>query len=468
MRTGQRIIKNIFSLTTAEIFSKGIGLITTAYLARVIEPQGFGIIGFATAFISYFGLLVNLGFDTLGTREIARDKGRTTRYVNNIISIRLIMALSGYAIFATVVSMLDKPHLVKSVLYITGLGLFANAFLLNWVFQGIERMGTIALRQILTSLLNLIGVLLLVHKPDDILWAVGVTVISNIVNTFWMGAIYIKHFGRIRLVFDLPFWKDMFVSAIPMAFSAFMIAIYYNMDIVMLSFIKTEVEVGYYSAAYKVLLLSLIPAGIILNAFFPQLSAANGNRERMISLMKRYSTAMFIISGFISLIGIVFAYNIINIIFGKEFYQSIILLQILMINTIFVYTNMTYGNPLLAWNKERTYTAAITWGGIGNIILNLVLIPPYGAIGAAIATVASEAIVFIGLSYLHYRFVQTLYLNCLIKVLLIVMACIGVAYFTQNSGINFIISFIVTTLIFCFLNLILKTVNIRELKGYLA
>lgn len=450
------------------MISKGVSLITIAYLARVIEPQGFGVIGFATAFLSYFGLLVNLGFDTLGTREVARDNDRIKKYVDNIITIRLIMAVAGYIIFAVIVSMLDKPQLVKSVLFITGLGLFANAFLLNWVFQGIERMEVIALRQILASLFNLLGVLLLVHNSDDLLWAVSVTVFSNIINTIWMGAVYVKHFGMPGFDFDLPFWKDMFRSALPLAFSSFMIAIYYNMDMVMLGFMRNETEVGYYSAAYKVLMLGLIPSGIILSSFFPQLSIANGNRNRTISLMKKYSTAMFIISGFISVIGIAYASDIINLIFGKEFYQSIILLQILMINTLFVYINTTYGNPLLAWDKERPYTFAIATGAISNIVLNFVFIPPYGALGAAIATVASEAIVFIGLSYLHYKSVQTLYLNSLVKVLLIVIASMGIAYLIQYSGINIIISFIVTTLIFCFFNLIFKTINLKELKEYLT
>lgn len=468
MTSARRIVKNIFSLATAELISKGVSIITVAYLARVIDPRGFGIIGFATAFISFFSLLINLGFDTVGTREIARDKDKIRKYVNGIITIRVIMAIFGYIAFAVIVSLLDKPALVKNVLFLTGLGLFANAFLLNWVFQGIEKMGVIALRQILTSLLNLLGVLLLVHNNEDLLWAVSVTVLSNVINTIWMGAVYVKHFGKIKFEFDLPLWKDMFRSALPLAFSSFMIAVYYNMDMVMLGFMRNEIEVGYYSAAYRILILTLIPSGIILSSFFPQLSIANGNKNRTILLMRKYSAAMFIISGFISFTGIAFASNIINAVFGKEFYQSVGLLQILMVNTLIVYINTTYGNPLLAWDKERPYTFAIATGAISNIILNFLLIPGYGALGAAIATVASEAVVLVGLAFFHYRSLQTLYLNSLVKVLFIVVASMGIANLIQNSGISMIISFIFTSLIFISFNLILRTVNLKELKEYLT
>lgn len=466
MTVAKRIIKNLFSLSAAEMISKGIGLITTAYLARVIEPQGFGIIGFAAAFISYFTLMVNLGFDTLGVREAARNKDNIVKYVNNIITIRLIMATIGYALLAGVISLLNKPLLVKSVLYITGLGLFTNALLLNWVFQGIERMEIIAIRQVFTSLSSLVGILLLVHNPDDVLWAVTVTVVSNAVNTILMSAIYIKSFGKIGLAFDVAFWKRMLAAALPMGFSAFMIAIYYNMDMVMLGFMRTETEVGYYSAAYKVLLLSLIPAGIILNVFFPQLSIANGNFSRMKFLMQKYSTAMFIVGAFLSVMGIAFANQIVNIIFGSGFHQSIFLLQILMIDTIFVYVNMTYGNPLLAWDRETVYMYAIMAGGFGNVILNFLLIPHYGATGAAIATLLSEAIVLGGVSYLHFKVSRSLYLANLSKILSIAVISLMIAHLMRSFGIDFIITSFSTVFGFCFFNLIFRTVNLRELRGY--
>lgn len=466
MIAAKKILKNLFSLSAAQIISKIIGLFTTAYLARVIRPQGFGMIGFAAAFVSYFSLMVNLGFDTLGVRETARNKDNIVKYVNNTITIRLLMATIGYALLAGVVSVLDKPLLVKNILYITGLGLFASAFFLNWVFQGIERMEIIAICQIFTSLLSLAGILLLVHNPDDVLWAVTAIVVSNAVNTFLMCAIYIKSFGKISLSFDAAIWKKMFAAALPMGFSAFMIAIYYNMDMVMLGFMRTETEVGYYSAAYKVLLLSLIPAGIILNVFFPQLSIANGNFSRMKFLMQKYSAAMFIVGAFLSVMGIAFADQIVNIIFGYGFRQSIFLLQILMIDTIFVYVNMTYGNPLLAWDRETFYMYAIMAGGFGNVILNLLLIPHYGATGAAIATVLSEVIVLGGVSHFHFKVSQSLYLVILIKILAIALISLMIAHLMRSFGIDFIITSFSTVFGFCCFNLIFRTVNLRELKSF--
>ncbi|MHB8336405.1 MAG: oligosaccharide flippase family protein [Ignavibacteriaceae bacterium] len=80
LRITNQIFKNLISLASAEVISKIIALITAAYLGRALKPEGFGILGFATAFVSYFLLMVNFGLDTYGTRETAKDKNLYTNF----------------------------------------------------------------------------------------------------------------------------------------------------------------------------------------------------------------------------------------------------------------------------------------------------------------------------------------------------------------------------------------------------
>ncbi len=80
LRITNQIFKNLISLASAEVISKIIALITAAYLGRILKPEGFGILGFATAFVSYFLLMVNFGLDTYGTRETAKDKNLYTNF----------------------------------------------------------------------------------------------------------------------------------------------------------------------------------------------------------------------------------------------------------------------------------------------------------------------------------------------------------------------------------------------------
>ena len=141
MKQSRKILKNMFSLTVAEALSKGIVFIYNAYLARVIMPEGFGIIGFATAYLMYFLLFVNLGFNTVGTREIAKSHSNTDKYVNSIITIRIIFSIIAYALLFFSTYALDKPMMVKYIIWISGINLFSNAILLDWVFYGNEKDG---------------------------------------------------------------------------------------------------------------------------------------------------------------------------------------------------------------------------------------------------------------------------------------------------------------------------------------
>ncbi|MFA6570695.1 MAG: oligosaccharide flippase family protein, partial [Bacteroidota bacterium] len=183
MKQSKKILKNLFSLSVAEAANKGIVFVYNAYLARVILPEGFGIIGFATAYLMYFLLFVNLGFNTVGAREIAKDHSRTNKLVNTILTLRTIIAFVAYAVLFLTAFLLDKPMMVKWVIWISGLNLFANAFLVDWVYHGNEKMEFLALRQVITSVLNLTGIILLVHQKDDVVIAMIVTVISTSLNT---------------------------------------------------------------------------------------------------------------------------------------------------------------------------------------------------------------------------------------------------------------------------------------------
>ena len=309
------------SLSLAEIANKGITLITTAYLARVISPEGYGIIGFATSFVAYFVFLVSLGFDTVGSRETAKPENSIPKYVNSILSIRFLLSVAAYAVLATIVILLDKPLMVKYVLLIAGLNIFSNALLLNWLFIGIEKMEIIALRQIITGLLNLAGVVIFVHGYADTITAMAVMAGSLALNTGWMLVYYIKKFGRIKFDFDLPFWKILFRSSIMIGMAFFIVVITNNLNMVMLGFMRTDYETGLYNAAYKLLLLSLVPSQVIQNAFFPNFSRMKAEDDRK-NIMEKYNLLLFFSGTFIAVFLIVFSDFVVETTFGEAYTES--------------------------------------------------------------------------------------------------------------------------------------------------
>lgn len=400
-----KIASNLFSLTSAETAKRLLGFFTLVYLGRVLDKNGFGIIGFATAFVSYFILIVNFGFSTYGTMEIAKDTSKISKFVNNIFSIRILLAIFLSLILILYLFFSEHSTVTKYVILITGLNLFTNAFALNWIFQAVEKMQYIAIRQVLSGLLGLIGVVIFVHSENDLLIAASILTLSALLGNIWFIPIYQKMFSKIKFEFSFPFWKELFRESFPLAFASIMIGIYYNLDMVMLGYMKPESDVGIYNAAYKVFLLGIIPFQLIFSAFFPQLSRVGlrANEEFKITI-KNY--AKFVLgSGIVSGIFILsFSERIILLVFGGSYLAAALPLSILAMNVIVVSLNVFLGNPMMAWGKQREYAIVIAFGAISNIILNFILIPKYSYIGAAFATLLSEVAVFIGLFYLFNKF----------------------------------------------------------------
>ncbi|NOX18870.1 MAG: oligosaccharide flippase family protein, partial [Chlorobi bacterium] len=267
MQNRKTILKNFFSLSGGELISKGIAFVTTIYLARVILPEGFGILGYATAFVSYFLLFIDFGFDTISVKKIANDNSVISKYVNNIISFRITLAVLVFLILSTVVYFLNETVLVKSALLLAGVNLFVQAITTEFVFQATERIKYLAIKVVLKNLLIMITVFAFVKEIDDVLFALIISFLSSLVMNLWLYAKYVKFGERFRWSFDNGFLRRLISESFPLIISSFMISIYYNLDMVMLGSIKTQTEVGIYNAAYKIFLIGLIPLGAIVKIF---------------------------------------------------------------------------------------------------------------------------------------------------------------------------------------------------------
>lgn len=466
MKTGKRILKNLASLSVAELAKNGIALVTTIYLARVISPEGFGIIGFSTSIIAYFVLVVNFGFDVVGSREIAKFPDRLNQYVNSVSTIRLFLSVASYIALTIVALAINKPDTVKYVLLIQGFNIFSNGMLLNWVFIGLEKMEVIAVRQVSVALLNLIGLLIFVHGYGDTIVAVVVMASSLALNTAWMLFYYIKNFGGIKARIDIPLWKELFKAAIPIGMSFFIVVIYNNLNMTMLGAMRTEGETGIYFAAYKILIFAIVPSQIIQSTFFPNLSRQEHLEDRD-RYMKKFTLLTYLSGSFVSFSFIVFAEHIVNIL-GDEYSESTGVLRIIMLTGFLMYSTITYSCPLNAWKKERQVMYSIAAGGVVNIVVNFLLIPKYGVYGAAVATLISELVVLSGLGWYMFKTQNKLYLKEMIKYTAISAAAVASAYLLLILNVNYIISAIVCIIAFVFINFVAKTITFSELRSYLG
>ena len=465
MRPAQKIIKNIFSLSLAEVAKNGIVFFYNAYLARVILPEGFGIIAFAGSFLLYFQLLVNLGFNTVGIREIAKSHENINKYVNNILTVRTILAVISFGLLGIITYFLDKPLEVKYVLLLSGFNLFSMALLTEWVYHGNERMEFLALRQVITSGLNLLGIVILVHSRNDVIIATVVTVASTALNTIWMMALYIKLYGKIKISFDFKLIKEITKSSIPIAFVNFFATILNTLNIIMLSIFRSDSETGMYNAAYKFLLLAVLPMAIIQNAFFPVLSRAETLEEKQ-RVTEKFSLLFFLMSSIVNIGFFTYSDLLMNTTFGNAYSTGTIIVQILMFTSMIMYISNTCTVPLVAWGKEKLVMYSVTAGGIVNIIINILLIPTYGTKGAAIGTIISESVVAMSLLTVFYKTTKRIYLIKFLKFSIYASLASYLGYYLSRHGLHISLSCGITLAVYVGLNLLFKSVDLKEIKGY--
>lgn len=462
-----KVIKNLFSLSVAEFFNKGIVFITNAYLARVILPQGNGMIGIANTINVYFLLFVTLGFNTVGTREIAKNNEQIPAYVNSIVTLRFLLAIVAFAAFTAFVMLYNLNDYTKLVVWICGFNLFSNAFLLDWVYQGIEKMEVIAIRQMVTGIVNLIGVLLLVHSINNTHIAMIVNVLATYINSFWMFALYLKNYKNFKFKLDGAILKPLIKSSINISFYTFFVTVLNTVNVLIINSYYNESVTGIYYAALKISLFAIIPSNIVQGAFFPILSKAQTLEDRR-QVMKKYSIIMYVLGIIVCVAIIYFSDFVVNVIYGSHFAAASVSLKVLMIAAIMIYINTSITPPLLAFNREKHVMIAIGIASCVCVAANLIMVPMFGPIGAAYSSVLTELSVAIGLSFSLYKCIQASYVKyLLILVLFAVIAC-TTAYFLYSIGLNIFIAIFLAVLIYAAIVIKSRIVGIDEFKTITA
>ncbi|MFC1914661.1 flippase [Chloroflexota bacterium] len=436
MNTAHRIIKNTGSLLISEVIGSLLTFTATVYIARVLGPGDFGKISFAIAIIFYFTLIADPGLSILGTRQVARDKEKIKDYVGSTLTLRLCLATIGFVLLLLVALFINKPLEIKYIIILYGLGLIPIGLSFAWVFRGVEKMEYIGLGRILTGVIYIVLVLSFFKSSEQLLLVPCFWVGSNLLAAGLLISIFVRSFGKPRLRFNLASWRSLLKQALPMGFAVIMGYIMLSIDTVMLGFMKSNEEVGYYNAAYKIIIFLSMMSASYSETIYPLASSYYQVSLDSLKRLLQFSTKLMSTLALpLAVGGTILARPIMNLIFGAKYDNGIIALQILIWATAVAMVRLAYSRGLLSSDRERRFARVVTAGAIVNIILNLILIPPLGFIGAAIATVAAETVVFLGF-YTEFRKVMEVPLARHLVKPLIASAIMSLFLYWGLDGLN--------------------------------
>ena len=401
----RRISKNIIALTTAEIISKILQFILFIYAARLLGKADFGKFSFALAFAMIAIIFADFGINTLLIREIARKKNLASKYFTNAFLTKAIFSILTFAATVFILSILSCPALTRNVVYIILMFTIISSFteLLYSIFRAFERMEFDALIKIIRMVILTSVGLYALFKGYGVIVLSFIFLFTELIVFLIALKIGMVKFIKIRFDIDIEFIKQIVKKAFPFGLAIVFGSIYFYIDSVMLSAMKGDIEVAIYSVAYNLVLALLFVPTIYSNAIYPVLSRHfKSSKEKLVFIYKKSFKYMYIIGLPISVGLFMLANRIIVFFYSREYYASIFALKILAWFVFIKFLNFLTGIILSSIDKQKSRMISQGSTALFNIILNLILIPPLGFIGAAIATLITEIFLFI----FYYGFVS--------------------------------------------------------------
>jgi O-antigen/teichoic acid export membrane protein len=397
MNTIQRIAKNIGVLFGAQVIGYILAFLYTIYIARFLGADGFGILSFALSFTAIIGILADLGLSTLLVRELARDKSLTKKYIGNITLMKLILAVFTFGMMVLTINLLNYPQQIIQVVYFIGLSVILSSFaqMFYSVFQAYEKMEYQSVGNILNNLLIFAGIFLGIALGFNVIEFSIIYLISSLIVTIYSLIICLWKFVPPTIKLEPSFWKIIIVPAIPLSLVALSSTIYFRIDSVLLSFIQGEAAVGWYNAAYKLIELLLFVPSVYTVAIFPVLSNYYSSSKKNLEFIYTKSYKYLFIVGIpIATTITVLAPEIILLLYQSGYTESILTLQILIWAIPLMFLSYTNAWIFISINKQNLLLKLTFVMMVANIILNLILIPQYSYLGAALATVITTLLGF--------------------------------------------------------------------------
>ena len=469
MAVAKKIAYNVFFNATAKVLSTALALVGIGFITRYLGTEGFGNYSTVLAFFSFFGAFADLGLYSIATREISRPNADEKKIMGNVFSLRIIASVVILIITPVIILFLPYPPEVKVGILIAAASFaFSSSYsVLNGIFQKNIAMDKVAIADVIGKVIQTAIIILAVKKNlgfSVIISSLLVYMIFNFIVVFLWSRKYLKF----KLEFDFAYWKKFLKSSLPMGISVAITFVYFKIDTILLSVLKTGSDVGIYNAAYKIIENITFFPGMMMGLIFPIMARDIFHNKESFHSVSNKTFKIFIILIVPLIIGTLFLSNgIIHLIGGAQFSAASSTLRILIFALGFIFFSNFFNNILIAANLQKKLVWALAGCAIFNIVSNLIFIPIYSYNGAAVVSVLTELSVASITFYLVYKHVK--YFPKMENVGKILLSGLAMAFFLFISkGENFFISALGSAAVYLFFLWLTKAITNEEIRSIIS
>lgn len=389
----ERISRNSLWVFIGQVGSALFSFAAIFFLTRYLGPEKFGLYSTALSLALMLIPLSDFGFDMYMTRTISTDTSRLAGELSSTLTIKCILALAvwGLMLLCAVLLKYDAALIGYVALLGLSLAIMSVAQSFTGAFRAIRRMRYESLSLLAgrgaTALFIILLILMKASLPVIILSYLAGSIILLVVSYYLLRRLA----PEFRFFCGLGFWRERFRGALPFGLTLIFSAIYFKIDMVILSKVQDPSWVGFYSSAQNLINGSLMLAMPLVVAIFPAMAAVYAAQKADAHKIFRQGMVFILLLGLPLGIGTaLMSGSIIALIYGSQYAPAAALLAIVAWKIPIVYTTLLIGNGMGAVGFQRTVAWVSGINVIFNIVANLIFIPRYGARAAAIITVTTE------------------------------------------------------------------------------
>jgi len=467
MQERQSFVTSLAALAGGGFVSRLFLIATELIVARSYGAEAFGAYSTALVFSTIFGFAITFGMDTYLLREISQKNEEASRILGDVYLAKFTLGIVVYGIMILTAVWLKYPSEVFQLITIFGIYVVLLSFqeTIAAIFQSHQKMMPIAIFRLFQA----IGIFALAFSVNQLghstyLIALGYLAVSLFITMLWYRRsrrLLVAKLRGFRLLLTL---KHCYIFGL----SGVLFILNYNFDTIMLSIMRTQEEVGYYSAAYKFVdILFKVPA-IVSFAILPRLFAQYvTNKDRMFQTYETVFRYLVIAGALVTALLLSHALPIINFVYGEGYHEAVQVLQILSWSLLFTFMMAPTSDQLVSANQQKYNLIGWVIAVLANISANWFLIPHYGIIGAAWATFMSQLILYALLSYFLRRYVHQAHV---LRQIPKPFFCLFLAYMTTlmiDDLVPAAVAVIITIATFLVGLFMTRAITITELRSFI-
>ena len=467
-----KVIKNYLYNLSYQILTIILPIITVPYVTRIFTSEDLGNYGFYNSIVSYFSLFAMLGIGIYGTKQIAAARNVSSTFWN-IYAIQLTASI--LALFVYVITLVSIPKMSGMVPIILGIVLLTKMIDISWLFTGKEDFKKITLRNTMVKVAGVISIFTFIKSSEDLYLYIFLIVIFDFLGQFvmWIPA---KKFIK-RPSFDTKIIKKNLHPIVLLFLPQVAISLYVVLDRTLLGLLGSYSDVGIYEQGQKLTSILLTVVSSLGAVMLPRVANLLSERkEKEAQNMVRFSFILYNLIIFPMIFGLIAINEIfVKLFLGQNFQDVKYVLYIIVFNIMFIgWTNILGYQVLVVRNKNKEFMLSTTIPAIVSVAVNIAVIPFFGYIGASITSVVVEFLVFAIQWYYSRNIINK---NLLFNKDLVKIVCSSLVMFSAvmlskkilklDGFIGLLVYVGIGGTSYLMMILLLKTVNIREMKGML-